>query len=238
MQKHAAENRRTGSENSSVRSDASIRGVDGYVGVNAFCQHTSKGCYRCNFGLVLRWTVCPDWVKLSTLPIQNLEVKKLDVDDDFSSQGNFNCPEEQSKILSLPGWVKAFLSPVEETTRRTKEATGEQKGKEREKREVPVPKTHLERIGLAVSGGREVEDTPLGEPGDGVYSVSWISHPRESQSCRDVMDAIQPTLQQILPWLSQVCSLLLLLPFSLPCNSICTRKTRIKEIWGLGRWIV
>ncbi|KAG5387701.1 hypothetical protein IGI04_029243 [Brassica rapa subsp. trilocularis] len=46
----------------------------------------------------------------------------------------------------------------------------EQKGKEREKREVPVPKTHLERIGLAVSGGREVEDTPLGEPGDGVYS--------------------------------------------------------------------
>ena len=50
--------------------------------------------------------------------------------------------------------------------------SGEIKRKEREKREVPVPKTHLERIGLAVSGGREVEDTPLGEPGDGVYSVS------------------------------------------------------------------
>lgn len=49
---------------------------------------------------------------------------------------------------------------------------GQVNKKGRREREIPVPKTHLERIGLAVSGGREVEDTPLGEPGDGVYSVS------------------------------------------------------------------
>lgn len=72
----------------------------------------------------------------------------------------------------------------------------------------PIPKTDLERIGLAVGAGSEVVDPPLGEAGRGVDSVGGFAHPSvgEREGRRDLMDAVEDSSSaQRLPVLSQVC---------------------------------
>lgn len=76
--------------------------------------------------------------------------------------------------------------------------------RERGREKGPVPVAHEERVGLAVCTGGEVVDPPLGEPRSGLHSVAAITHPREHEGRRNLIEAVEDPVQQ-LSGLPQVC---------------------------------